>query len=152
MKRIFVDMDGVLCDYYGAFKRALYETPQIGIPQSQYGFFANLEPIRNAITYYKLLNMNLDFDVRILTSPSVYNPLSYTEKRVWVEKYLGLDEAKKMILAPDKSLLIGDYLIDDYDYHEQSKQHLFQGELIHFGSDKFRDWVDVGNYFAEKYQ
>lgn len=146
MKRIFVDMDGVLCDYYGAHQKALEENPEIKYPQSQYGFFANLEPIDHAITYFHLLNA--DFDVRILTSPSVLNPMSYTEKRVWVEKYLGIYHAKKMILAPDKSLLIGDYLIDDYNYHEQSRQHEFTGILIHFGGTEFKDWVDVGNYFA----
>ena len=145
--RVFVDMDGVLCDFDNAHKEAIEKNPNIRYPQSQYGFFANLKPIPRAIEYYKLIRDVNNYDMRILTSPSVLNPMSYTEKRVWVEKYLGIEEAKKMILAPDKSLLIGDFLIDDYNYHKESKQHEFQGELIWFGSKEFEDWVAVGNYF-----
>jgi 5'(3')-deoxyribonucleotidase len=65
------------------------------------------------------------------------NPLSYTEKRVWVEKYLGLEACKKMFLAPRKDLLIGDYLIDDVIHKG------FRGEQIHFGSEKFPNWKTI---------
>ena len=36
------------------------------------------------------------------------NKLSYTEKAVWVEKYLASSELKQLILACDKTLVKGD--------------------------------------------
>jgi len=39
---------------------------------------------------------------------------------------------------------MGDYLIDD---HASGRgQEDFQGELIHFGSEKFPDWKVILNY------
>ena len=52
--------------------------------------------------------------VHILSAPSVFNPLCYTEKRLWVENYPGFEFVHKLILATNKGLLEGDYLIDDY--------------------------------------
>ena len=72
------------------------------------------------------------------------NPLSYTEKRLWIEKYFGLEWCKKLILAYDKSLLKGDYLIDDSVGKGQLE---FEGELIQIGTDKFPDWKSIINYF-----
>ena len=36
-KRIYVDMDGVLCDFYGAAKLRLAENPSQPYPQSKWG-------------------------------------------------------------------------------------------------------------------
>jgi 5'(3')-deoxyribonucleotidase len=138
---VYIDMDGVLCDYYGRYLEQKSDTNYY--PQSRYGFFRNLEPIEGAIeTVNKLIEYG--YDVYILTSPSVQNPLSYTEKREWIEKYLGLDMCYKLILSPNKTLLKGSYLIDD-NIHEG-----FEGELIHFGkTDKFKNWKDVEKYLIK---
>lgn len=146
--KIFVDMDGVLCDYHGAHRDALVKEPEIKYPQSQYGFFRNLKMIPNKFGY-----LNKYFDVRILSSPSGRNPMSYLEKRVWVEENLGLEAAMDMILAPDKSIAgdENDYLIDDLDIHERSRQQDFKGTLIHYGSEDYPDWLSVSKYFMEKY-
>ena len=77
----------------------------------------------------------------ILTAPSLYNPLSYTEKRLWVEDHLGFAWVKRLIISPDKSLLIGDVLVDDH--REGHGQENFKGRLIHFGSPKFHNWAQV---------
>lgn len=146
--RIYVDMDNVLCDYQSAYDKALKDNPDIKYPQSQYGFFLNLEPMERSIEYFRLLFEK--FDVWILTTPSVKNPMCYTEKRVWVEKYLGYEAAEKLIFSTNKSLLKGDFLIDDYD-QSRAKQQDFEGELIHFGGKIHNDWIDVGNYFAKQY-
>jgi len=42
---IYIDMDDVLCDYSRAFNKAIKETPTIAFPQSQYGFYANVNPL-----------------------------------------------------------------------------------------------------------
>jgi len=42
------------------------------------------------------------------------NPLSYTEKRVWIEKFFGIDFVEKLIICSNKGLVKGAFLIDDY--------------------------------------
>lgn len=145
-KIIYIDMDDVLCNFSKAHKKALAENPAIGFPQSQYGFFRKLEPIEGAIDAVDYLLKQEKFDVYILTAPSIYNPSCYTEKREWVEEYLGMEMVKRLIISPHKGLNKGDYLIDD---HVSGKgQEKFEGELIHFGSAGFPSWKEVLFYFS----
>ncbi len=132
---LYIDMDGVLCNYHEA--HAKQKTESNPYPQSRYGFFRNLKPIENAIPAF--IELNNYFDVYILTCPSVHNPLCYTEKREWVETYLGIEACKKLILSPNKALLKGDYLIDDI-VHEG-----FEGEHLHFGTE-FKNWNSILMY------
>jgi 5'-nucleotidase len=140
-KLIYVDMDGVLADFIKDFDKQRAENPEQLYPQSQYGFFMNLEPIKDSIESFKELEKF--FDMWILTRPSVQNPLCYTEKAIWIKEKLGFDIQRKTIMCCDKSLLKGDFLIDDALEHGQSE---FEGELIHFGSPKFPDWKSVVDY------
>lgn len=136
---IYVDMDDTICDFSGAAKQALIDEPNILYPQSQYGFFTSLEPIKGAIVTLNMLALR--YDVWILTRPSVLNPLCYTEKRVWVEKHLGLDWCHKLIMCPDKSLLRGDYLIDDVVWPG------FVGKQYRFGPNHY-NWDDLKLIFT----
>lgn len=142
-------MDGVLCD----FRRGIEERRSIDrtnkYPQSKDGFFLNLAPIEQGIETVNKLRTHPSFDVYILTAPSVRNPLSYTEKRLWIEKYFDLEMVRKMIISPNKGLNKGDYLIDDYD--QGKGQENFEGKLIHFGSEEFNNWDSVWNYFSSHY-
>ncbi len=142
-KRLYVDMDGVLCDFAGAFNREHSDT--VKFPQSRWGFFTNLEPINSSI--YITKELMKDFDVWILTRPSYMNPLCYTEKRIWIEKYFGLEFCKKIIICSDKSLVKGDFLVDDSIGDGQLE---FEGELLHFGSPDFKDWFDVYDYLKKQ--
>ena len=47
---VYIDMDDVLCDYSGAHYKASSRTPEIAYPQSQYGFYTSLLPIKDAIS------------------------------------------------------------------------------------------------------
>lgn len=132
---LYIDMDDVLCNYMEAHKKALDKNPDIPYPQSVYGFYTNIEPKSGAIEAIAELENTGLFDIWILTRPSYQNPLCYTEKRVWIEKHLGLEWCKKLILAPDKSLLKGDYLIDDQPWPG------FEGVQFLFG--KRMDWPQV---------
>ena len=85
--------------------------------------------------------------VHILSAPSVFNPLCYTEKRLWVENYPGFEFVHKLILASNKGLLKGDYLIDDYIAGRRGQEN-FDGELIHFGSNKHPDWLAIMKYLG----
>jgi len=145
-KIIYIDMDDVLCDFLEAYKKARKEFPQVEFPQGKYGFWLNLKPIKGAIEAVNILKEN--FDVYILSAPSEYNPLSYTEKRVWIENHLGKNMVNRLILSSHKNLNKGDFLIDDYT--EGKGQDKFEGELINFGSEKFPDWEVVLKYLKNK--
>ena len=149
MLRIYVDMDYVLCDFGTAYRRSQSDFPELAYPHSKLGFFIDLEPLHGALATFNWLNDKEQFDLWVLTAPSVRNPHSYTEKRLWIEKYLGLDVAYKLILSPNKSLLKGDYLIDDRD--KGKGQDFFEGKLLHFGGSDYPDWASIKCYFRENY-
>ena len=134
MKRVYIDMDGVLCKYHEEFLKMVQLNPKIQYPQTQYGFYVSLPEVEGAIEAY--LELEKYYDVWILTRPSWQNPLCYSEKRVWVEQHLSKEHCKKLILCYDKSLLKGDYLIDDNSYD-------FEGQSILFKSKEFPDWKTV---------
>ncbi|MCL1065712.1 hypothetical protein L2735_02675 [Shewanella olleyana] len=143
-KVIYIDMDDTLCDYASAHKLALKLAPKILYPQSQAGFFHNLLPITGGIEAMEQLLASERYDPFILTAPSVMNPLCYTEKRTWVEAYLGMEYVHRLIISPRKDLLKGDFLIDDYN--EGKGQEAFTGKVIHFGSEAFLDWKCVRDF------
>ena len=70
-------------------------------------------------------------------------PWVWTQKREWVEKYLGKNAYKRLILSHNKHLMIGDYLIDDRTKNGAGE---FKGELIQFGTKEFPGWDSVLNY------
>ena len=139
--RIYIDMDGVLCDFEGAVARDKMAYPDIEYPQSREGFYRALKPISGAVEAMNILLQTKGVDAYILTAPSLYNPLSYTEKRLWVEDHLGFEWVKRLIISPDKSLLRGDVLIDDHD--KGRGQDAFKGRLICFGRTPFQNWSSV---------
>ena len=141
---IYIDMDDVLCDFTGESKKDLRLNPGIKYPQSQYGFFSKLSPLPGAIDSVIALLASNTYEPYILTAPSVKNPLCYTEKRVWVENHLGMEMVNRLIISPNKSLLKGEYLIDDNT--EGRNQSQFEGTLLHFGTDKYPDWKAIRTY------
>jgi len=140
-KRLYIDMDGVLCDFKKLYNSERESNPTQPYPQSQFGFFLNLESIPFAID--SINHLQKHFDVWILTRPSVQNLSCYTEKAQWVRKHLGIDMQTKTIMCVDKSLLKGHFLVDDQIEHGQTE---FEGKHIHFGSDEFNDWDKVVTY------
>jgi len=144
MRRIvYVDLDDTLCDFMSAFEKAIKDNPSIQYPQSQYRFFANLKPIDGGLDVMQTLKASDRYEPYILSAPSTRNPLSYLEKREWVETHLGYEYCKRLILCPHKGLLKGDYLIDD-NVNGKGQDH-FEGKLIHFGSSMYPDWHAVRN-------
>ncbi len=140
-KRIYVDMDGVMCDFYGAARKALVENPLQPFPQSQWGFFLKLEPISDSL--FAIRQLDEHYDVWILTKPSTKNVNCYTEKAQWILDHLGYSFLERLIISPDKFLLKGDYLIDDNHWN-------FDGEHLHFGTDKYPDWNSILEYLMPK--
>lgn len=140
-KKVYVDMDQVLCNFIKAAIESIIETPEQKYPQSRWGFFLSLEEIEDSI--YSFRRLQEKYDVWILTRPSFKNINCYSEKAQWVLDHLGIEELKKTIMCGDKSLVKGDYLIDDNGEHGQD---VFEGEWIYFGSSKFPDWKSVIDY------
>lgn len=140
MKTVYVDMDGVLADFVGAIPVG-YEGPVDEID----GLFEDLEPMPGAIeAFHKLAEK---YDVYILSTAPWNNPNAWTEKLLWVKKYLGDVAKKKLILSHNKHLNAGDYLIDDRLKNGAEK---FPGELIHFGTENYPNWNAVLDYLIEE--
>lgn len=140
---LYFDMDNVLCNYDKRIAEQLISEPKVAFPQSRYGFYMGLEPMFEAIESYKELKQY--YVTKILSRPSVFNALSYTEKRVWVEKHLGFDECYNLILSCDKTIARGNYLIDDNIQTGHFVEDI-SWKLIHFGSIEFPDWNTVKNH------
>ena len=137
--RIYIDMDGVICDFKGLYTTMRNKVPTLKFPQSNREFWTNLKPIKGAIeAVNKLRGLH---DVYILSAPSVRNPSSYSGKRIWIENYFDMDMVNKLILCNHKGLLSGDYLIDDN--LKGKGQEDFKGIQIHFGKDPHPTWKEV---------
>lgn len=137
---IYIDLDDTLLDYKGAHAEALRKNPNQPYPQSQMGFYSSLEPLEGAIDAWNTLTRQ-GHNVYFLTAPSLMNPMSYTEKRLSVEKHFGFDACRNLIICSDKSLLRGNILIDDrMDSHNQIN---FEGTVYHFGSENSKDWATI---------
>ncbi len=136
-KIVLVDMDGVMVDYTKAFlEKAFEQYPELrhlereawlhwdtekAFPKElrkglevntlREGFFLNLEPIAGAIEAIR--EMSKLFDVYICTAPKWYDKYCVPEKYESVRRLLGQGFAERIIMTRDKTLVRGDYLIDD---------------------------------------
>ena len=136
--RILVDMDGVLSDFDGEFLKRWRECypDKFFVPieerttfyvKEQYpaelrplmseiiwgpGFFRNMMPVdggKEALDEMK----SLDHEVFICTSPLSTYKNCVLEKFEWVDRVLGPDWVKHIIITKDKTLVKADYIIDD---------------------------------------
>ncbi|XP_022445365.1 5'(3')-deoxyribonucleotidase, cytosolic type isoform X1 [Delphinapterus leucas] len=85
---------------------SVYEAP---------GFFLDLEPIPGALEAMREMNDMQDTEVFICTSPLMKYDHCVHEKYHWVEKHLGPQFVERIILTRDKTVVLGDLLIDDKD-------------------------------------
>ncbi|MBB6463854.1 5' nucleotidase, NT5C type [Flammeovirga kamogawensis] len=129
---LYIDMDGVTVDYKPSESK------------NEDGFFLDMPPINNAVASIKKLSKV--FDIYFLSTAPWSNPNAWKEKRLWIEKHFGNDFKKRLILTHHKHLNKGDFLIDDRPYANGADK--FEGDLIHFGSDLFKDWNSILNYLC----
>jgi 5'-nucleotidase len=138
---LLIDMDGVIADYYGQFVRiwrmrhpgrmivpaenlkgmyledsypAQYEN-DIRRVNCSVGFFEGMLPIKGAIAALNRILDEGEFDVFLCSTPDTgsFNHSCPSEKVRWVELLLGKRWLKRIILTHDKTMVVGDFLIDD---------------------------------------
>ena len=104
MKIVYVDMDGVLVDFQSgidslteeqrqSFKDGLDDVP---------GIFSKMKPVEGALEAYEELTRH--FDVYILSTAPWNNPSAWTDKLLWVKKYLGDLAHKRLILSHNRKI------------------------------------------------
>jgi len=148
MKKIlYLDMDNVLVDFPSAFEhldddlKEKYKDNMDDIPN----IFSKMKPLVGAIEAYEVLSKQ--FDTYILSTAPWNNPTAWSDKLLWVQKYLGEYAYKRLIISHNKHLNRGDFLIDDRLKNGVDK---FQGEHIYFGQGEFQTWDDVLEYLTSK--
>ena len=140
-------MDGVLVDFQSGIDQ-LDETKQneyTGREEEVPGIFALMKPKTGAIDGF--IRLSKEYDTYILSTSPWNNPTALQDKQNWVKKYLGKYADRRLILSHHKNLNKGDYIIDDRDKRGVKE---FEGEHIHFGHDKYYDWIAVLDYLLPR--
>lgn len=133
-----VDMDGPLADFEGEFLKRWREKypdlPFINIEErttfklkdqyplelqekvrgiyEEHGFVEELPAVKGVVNFINEAT-SLGHSIFICTAPlSSYNP-NVLEKYKWVEKNIDRDFVKRIITTKDKTLIKGDFIIDD---------------------------------------
>ena len=144
MKKIlYIDMDNVLVDFSSGvariseqlkikYKERLDEVP---------GIFSLMKPLTGAV--YSFEKLSDKYDTYILSTAPWKNASAWSDKNLWVRKYLGAKAYKRLILTHHKNLNFGDFLIDDRRSNGADK---FKGKHFVFGSFEYPDWEAVCNY------
>ena len=144
MKKIlYVDMDNVLVDFASGIEM-IPEHVQVkyqGRIDEVPGIFSLMKPKIGAISSFERLSK--EYDTYILSTAPWENSSAWSDKNLWVRKYLGEIAYKRLILTHHKNLNTGDFLIDD---RTANGANLFKGKHIMFGSNEYPDWEAVCNY------
>lgn len=86
--------------------------PQVEQTYLEKHFYETLPIVQGASEAIHVM-LERGHDVRICTSPLSQYENCILEKYFWVERHLGRDFLKRMIVTKDKTLIRGDLLIDD---------------------------------------
>lgn len=166
---LFVDMDEVVADTYGAhieiynkdFGECLCLEDCMGrevwhmVPEERQlsvrnharnrGFFRELMPISDSQEVMKKLNEKYDL---YIASAAMQFPNSLEEKSEWLDEHFPFIPWQKRILCGDKHILRGDILIDDRSYNLKD----FEGRTLLFtsphnihtnGFERVNDWLEI---------
>jgi 5'-nucleotidase len=144
MKRIAVDMDGVLADVYSQFSkrhakefgRVLAIEEIVGVPELEAfpnsrkyvttpGFFRHAPVIAGSQEI--LARLNNQYQVFIVSSATEF-PLSLSEKQAWLNKHFSFISWKQMVFCGSKEIIQADIMIDD---HFKNLDH-FSGQTYLF--------------------
>jgi 5'(3')-deoxyribonucleotidase len=144
MKRILVDMDGVIADVYARFfqlheekyghrltvndvtgiKEALAFPDQLTWVNTP-GFFRTVPVMTGSVEGLKKLNNRYDV---VVVSMATEFPACLTDKRLWLSEHFPFITWQQMVFCGNKSLIKGDIMIDDH----LKNLDRFEGETIMF--------------------
>ena len=124
---IFVDMDGVLADFFGSWKKLIgKDWREIGDIDSALqkirdtdDFWLKIPPTKNANNLLSIIKQ-IKGSYNILSAPLPNDPNSEPHKREWIKKYLKSFPPSKVIITHDKAKYATqadgtpNILIDDY--------------------------------------
>lgn len=140
--RLFIDMDGVLADFFSAAAKVnnKYDTVWSDLDGREIvrcidgvrntpGFFLDLNPFAMANTLV-LAAKNIAGEFSILSSPMAGHATCAEEKRLWLKKFIHLDPEEVIITDDKPQFARGNVLIDDYGVN-------------------IRDWQAAGGYGIE---
>ncbi|MCO5725857.1 5' nucleotidase, NT5C type [Robiginitalea marina] len=165
---VFVDMDEVLADTYGAhiqrynerfgavltleqcmggevWQQVPHHRDRIWQHYFEPGFFRNLEPIAHSKEVLEALAGKYQV---YIASAAMQFPNSLIEKHQWLDEHFPFIHWRNRILLGDKHILRGDVLIDDRSHNLET----FQGRSILFtsphnihteGFERANDWLEV---------
>lgn len=80
----------------------------------------------------------------VALSPA-YNPEYIAEVMRWAEDVVNVPAWQHLVFTNRKDLIYGDYLIDPSDEYGAAD---FMGTLIKFGSDTFKTWEEIIEFFS----
>lgn len=81
-----------------------------------------------------------------IVAPSpAYNPEYIAEVMRWAEDVVNVPTWQHLVFTNRKDLIYGDYLIDPSDEYGAAD---FMGTLIKFGSDTFKTWEEIIEFFS----
>ena len=155
-KILYIDMDGVICDFESAFPKldagvlAQYRGDEDKIP----GLFALMDPIPGAIE--AVTELTGLFDTYVLSTVPWGNTSGASQKIEWIQRHFGHEKGtplwKRVILTHNKHLNHGDFLIDDRPRNgaQEFPDRNPGGEWIEFGSERFPDWAAVLEYLRPR--
>ncbi len=133
-KVILVDMDNTIADFESAMEAEIQtrhpevkwvrdredqECPEefedkFRAIMCEKGFFRSFKPLPGAVeALHKLQKMG--HHVRLCTAPLREYQHCVPEKYAWVEEHLGRQWIRNIIITKDKTMVRGDYLVDDRD-------------------------------------
>lgn len=144
---LYIDMDNVIVDFESGITQLDEETLKEydGRLDEVKGIFALMKPMENAIDSIKKLDKK--YNIYILSTAPWGNPSAWSDKLLWIKKYLPKIGYKRLILSHNKNLNKGNYLIDD---RLKNGVKEFQGKHIHFGNERFPNWKVVTKYLLER--
>jgi len=145
-KILYIDMDNVMVDFQSGIDQLEIPTKikYFGRYDEVPGIFAKMLPLNGAI--HALNELIEHFDTFNLSTAPWENHTSSSDKLQWVKTHLGNKVRKRLILTHRKDLNIGDFLVDDRTKNGAGE---FKGEFIHFGTERFPDWITVKKYLIE---
>jgi 5'-nucleotidase len=170
MKRILVDMDGVIADVYTRFFE-LYEKEAgktktmeeiIGYKEAEAfsevyrwvetpGFFRTIPVMKDSQRVLKLLNEKYEI---IIVSMATEFPYSLTDKQLWLNDNFPFISWKQVVLCGNKSLIKADLMIDDHfknlDNFEGDTIMYIQPHNINNTSHNYKtvsSWVEIETLF-----